>query len=139
MPPSVLGMVSVVMDEPVGFVIQEFRKRTDRFGGIYRAHPDPDSVKKKTEGCHHVTGWSWETVGYRPITPKHLPRTLHPSTLHSNVQALSSLNLLHCITFLHTLVQVCRQEHLQGRCRCGRAGMGSSRPANPTQPCTWLD
>ena len=29
--------------------------------------------RRKTGGCQHVTGWTWETLGYQLVMPKNLP------------------------------------------------------------------
>ena len=58
----------LVTNEPVE--VQDCRKITDYFRGIYRISP---KLMKETGGCRHVTGWNCKHLGSRPVMPKNLP------------------------------------------------------------------
>ena len=62
-----------VTDEPVEFekepvgVVQDCRKITHQFRGIYRIYP---SLIKETRGCHHVTSWTCKHSDLNRLCPK---------------------------------------------------------------------
>ena len=66
------GENRLVYNQPIEFEkqpveVQDFRKITNHFRGIYRIYPN------LTERCQIVTGWTWKHFGSRPTMVKHLP------------------------------------------------------------------
>ena len=55
--------------------VQYFTKITHHFSLIYPSCLEIrlKLIKGKTKRCQHVTGWTWKTLGPRPLTPKIIP------------------------------------------------------------------
>ena len=63
--PTLIGLFSVVADEPVEFENNQLKfkssdKLPSQFEKNYRTHPN---LCRKTNRCQHVTGWTWKTLG----------------------------------------------------------------------------
>jgi hypothetical protein len=67
----------IAIDEPVEFEkqsvkVEDFKKTTDHFSGIWEIYP---SLIRKTKRSQHVNNrWDLKLVRFGPIMPKHLPR-----------------------------------------------------------------
>ena len=71
----------LVTDEPIE--VQDFRKITDHFRGIYRIYPNLIKEIRRMSTCNRL---DLQTLGSQPIMPKNLPD--HWSELGENENQL---------------------------------------------------